>query len=105
MKYNLVFIALLLVLAPYATSARQFVEIERRPNNNHELAGTFSFAFGLVGTFMSLIVAVAFGFAYLRNSSLISATIGKEAPVEVSLPSISTTFREPASMKKWKLLK
>lgn len=105
MNHNLAFIALLLVLAPYATSARQFVEIERRPNNNHELAGTFSFVFGLIGTFASLIVAVAFGFAYLRNSSVFSATIGKESPVELSLPSISTSIREPLSMKQWKLLK
>ncbi len=65
-----------LFLAQSVVAVRQYVEIDRRPNNNNDIAGTFVFVFGLLGTFMSVSVGLRFGWAFFRGSiSHISAPI------------------------------
>lgn len=82
-----------LFILPVVSAARQYVEIERRPNNNHDLAGKFIFAFGLVMTFIAFLVALLFIGAFLRASSSVHQP--PAIPTQIPLPSISTAIADP----------
>lgn len=71
-----------LFFAQSVLAVRQYVEIERRPNNNNDIAGTFVFVFGLVASFVSILVGLRFGWAFFRGSiSQVSAPITKKIQV------------------------
>ena len=55
-------------LLHFATAARQYVEIERRPNNNHDVASTLAFVFGLSATFVSVMIMLLLVGVMIRNS-------------------------------------
>ena len=57
-----------LFFAHSVLAVRQYVEIERRPNTNNDFAGTFVFVFGLLATFVSIVVGLRFGWAFFRSS-------------------------------------
>lgn len=78
-------VLLLLVWLPYALAVRQIVEIERRPNPHHEMAGTFAFVVGLIAFIAATIVAVAFVGAYMRRAKPPKIKTAVEHPVEPAL--------------------
>lgn len=90
------------LLFPHGVLSRQFVEVERRPNNNHESAGKFSFVFGLTATFIELLVAGMFIFSMWRISSPAAKT-RQEPVLKISLPSLSTATKPQLIMNKWTL--
>lgn len=98
---TLCFLLLIVCAVPASRAAKQFVEIERRPGNNHDLAGTFSFVFGLATTFIALLIMILFVGAFLRSSSIYGVSTFKEpATPQLILPSISTITKQTFSFSK-----
>lgn len=98
MKWHL---CILLCLLPAVLGVRQYVEVERRPNNKHDFAGKFAFAFGLTVTFLSVVVALAFVGTFFRDVSLIEHSSASAAVLTKKTTSPIQTIDAPAKSIKF----
>lgn len=81
---------LLCVLVHAATAARQYVEIERRPNNTHDFAGTLAFVFGLTATFFSVLIALLLVGVMIRHSNSSYSPVSAVGAVQRKQPQSTT---------------